>query len=465
MSGNHVLPTTDNRQPTTGSDQQPAPELLPTANRQPTSAVHFNPGMSGNHVLPTTDNRQPTTGSDPELPPAANRQPPTGSNIAIIGGGINGTGIAWELVRRGYDVTLFEKGICGAQTSSATTKMIHGGLRYLEHLQFGLVRESLRERAWLLRHLPELVKPMEILLPVYDDSPRPRAVIRLGLVLYDLLAGRENLEHHRVRSIDELVTRAPLSTAGLRGGFSYWDAQVDDYALVRTVVASARRDGAEIREETRVISLERDGDAWLLESNRFGTERFSLVINAAGPWMNELLRHNGIDAPYVLSLVRGTHLVLQRPISEVGLLLQSTTDRRVFFVLPWKGTTLVGTTEVVEREPLDDVHAHEEEIDYLIQRFNRYFREPISRDDVQAAFAGVRPLVGRATNPSAIGRDSRIVREGNLINVFGGKMTTFMSLARKVAMRADNYFGHTREAKEPVFSVPAEVVSNGAPVA
>ena len=166
---------------------------------------------------------------------------------------------------------------------------------------------------------------------------------------------------------------------------------------------------------------------------------------------SELLRANGIDAPYVLSLVRGAHIVLTHAVSDTGLLLQSTTDRRVFFVLPWKGTTLVGTTEVVQEAPPDLAHASAEEVEYLIQRFNRYFRTPITKTDIQSAFAGVRPLVGRATNPSAIGRDFRVVRDGNLINVFGGKMTTFMALARKVAMRADNYFGRSRDAREPVF--------------
>lgn len=388
----------------------------------------------------------------------ANRQPPTAnqSRIAVIGGGINGSGIAWELVRRGYGVTLFEKGICGAQTSSATTKMIHGGLRYLEHLHFGLVRESLRERAWLLRAAPQLVRPIEILLPVYDDSPRTRATIRLGLTLYDFLAGRENLERHRSLGAAELARLAPIVTAGLHGGFAYWDAQVDDFALVRSVVASAKRDGAVIHEETPVVSLERAGGGWLVETARLGAEHFDLVVNAAGPWMNELLRANGIEAPYVLTLVRGTHIVLSRRVSDRGLLLQSTSDRRVFFALPWKETTLVGTTEVVQTEPLDTVRPHEEEIDYLVHRYNRYFREPIGRDDVQSAFAGVRPLVGRATNPSAIGRDFRVVRDGNLINVFGGKMTTFMSLARKVAMRVDNYFGRSRDAKPAAFEVRLE---------
>ena len=377
------------------------------------------------------------------------------NRIAVIGGGINGSGIAWELARRGYDVTLFEKGVCGAQTSSATTKMIHGGLRYLEHLHFGLVRESLRERAWLLKNAPDLVRPMEILLPIYEDSPRSRAAIKAGLLLYDRLAGRENIASHRSLPLQELLSRAPLVEEGLRGGFSYWDAQVDDFALVRTVVASAIRDGATVRERTRIESVRREENAWALRTEHGDEPRFDLVVNAAGPWMNELLRANGIEAPYVLSLVRGTHIVLTHAISDTGLLLQSTTDRRVFFVLPWKGTTLVGTTEVVHEAPPDLAHATDEEVEYLIHRFNRYFRSPIARDDVQSAFAGVRPLVGRATNPSAIGRDFRVVREGNLINVFGGKMTTFMALARKVAMRADNYFGRSRDAREPVFEAAA----------
>jgi glycerol-3-phosphate dehydrogenase len=372
--------------------------------------------------------------------------------IAVVGGGINGAGAAWELARRDYDVTLYEKGICGAQTSSATTKMIHGGLRYLEHLQLALVRESLRERAWLLEHLPELVRPLEILLPMYRDSPRSRPVVKLGLVLYDRLAGSENIASHRSLGVQELLDRAPLREEGLRGGFSYHDAQVDDFALVRTVVASAAAEGATLREQTRVEALVRDGDGWRVRTAD-DEQRFDLVVNAAGPWMNELLRANGIEAPYVLSLVRGSHLVLRERVSESGLLLQSTTDRRVFFVLPWKETTLVGTTEVVQKEPLDRVHASEEEIDYLLERFNRYFRTPIARGDVHSTFSGVRPLVGRATNPSAIGRDFRVIRDGNVINVFGGKMTTFMALARKVALRADNYFGESRVARPARFAV------------
>ena len=392
----------------------------------------------------------------------ATRKTMTEKRIAVIGGGINGAGSAWELARRGYDVVLYEKGLCGAQTSSATTKMIHGGLRYLERMHVALVRESLRERAWLLEHAPDLVQPLEIMLPIYTDSPRSRATIKLGLMMYDRLARDANISTHRSLPVHEMLERAPLREEGLRGGFSYWDAQVDDFALVRSVVASAVRDGATVREQTRVDALRRDGEQWIVRTEHGDEASFDLIVNAAGPWMNELLRANGIRAPYVLSLVRGSHLVLRERVSDTGLLLQSTTDRRVFFVLPWKETTLVGTTEVVQKEPLDEVRATDEEIDYLIQRYNRYFREPLSRDGVRSTFAGVRPLVGRATNPSAIGRDFRVLRDGNVINVFGGKMTTFMALSRKVALRADNYFGDTREAREAVFEVDPER-SEGSP--
>jgi glycerol-3-phosphate dehydrogenase len=370
--------------------------------------------------------------------------------LAVIGGGINGAGIAWELARRDYDVTLFEKGRCGAQTSSATTKMIHGGIRYLERCHFGLVRESLRDRAWLLEHLPSLVKPIEILLPVYDDSPRSRLTLRAGLTLYDLLAGRDNIARHQSLSSEEVMARLPLTSAGLRGGFVYFDAQVDDYALARTVVSSAIEEGATVREQTPVTALRRDGKVWIVTTSA-GDERFDFVVNAAGPWMNALLADNRIRSRYRLSLVRGSHLVLKKRVAEAGMLLQSVSDRRVFFVLPWKETTLVGTTEVMHHGSLDDVSATDAEVEYLIERFNRYVREPISRDDVASTFAGVRPLVGRSTNPSALARDYRLERRGNLLNVFGGKMTTFRSLAEKAAMRVDNYFGETRTAREPRF--------------
>jgi glycerol-3-phosphate dehydrogenase len=374
-------------------------------------------------------------------------------DVAIIGGGINGCGIAWELARRGYRVTLFERGECGGETSSATTKLIHGGIRYLEHLDVGLVREALRERAWLLEKLPELVKPIEITLPVYEESERRMSTLRAGLTLYDLLAGTKNIGRHRRLDRREVLERGPLRPEGLRGGFSFFDAQVDDRELVRTVVRSARGDGATILEHASASVMPADARGrWIVTAN--GVERtFDLAINAAGPWMNELIRRNHLPSKFALTLVRGSHLVLRRRVSDSGFLLQSAADRRVFFVLPWKETTLVGTTEVVQTEPLGKIEASAAEIDYLITRFNDAFEHGMTRDDVASTFAGVRPLIGRSRDPGAITREYRIEVEGTLINVYGGKMTTFMALSRKVAKRVDAVFGEERDAKEAEFAL------------
>src|SRR5204863_2701227 len=169
-------------------------------------------------------------------------------------------------------------------------------------------------RAWLLSRIPELVKKIEILVPLYADAPRGRAMVKLGLLLYDMLAGSENIARHRFLKTQGVLEHAPLVAVGLRGAFAYWDAQVDDYALVRNVVASAARDGAQIRENTRVDKIARDGDEWLINDE----SRFGLVVNAAGSWMNELLRQNGIDAPYTFWLVRRAHIVLTHRISYRG---------------------------------------------------------------------------------------------------------------------------------------------------
>ncbi|HVT43263.1 MAG TPA: glycerol-3-phosphate dehydrogenase/oxidase [Thermoanaerobaculia bacterium] len=369
--------------------------------------------------------------------------------VAVAGGGINGAGVAWELARKGYDVSLFERGEFGGETSSATTKLIHGGLRYLEHLQFGLVHESLRERAFLLERLPSLVKPIEIIIPWYGTSPRPFWVVQSGLVLYDALAGGKGLGRHRVITRDEVLRSVSIRAEGLRGGFLFSDGQTDDRELVQTVIRSAERDGVRLCERTAVESVRPVDDGWVVVTG--GSEqRFDLLVVVLGPWMNEFLERNRIATAVRLSLIRGSHLVLRRRMGERGVLLQSADDRRVLFALPWKGKTMVGTTEV-EQNDLGRIEPSEEEIDYLIRRFNRYFDVPATRDEIVETFAGVRPLIGRKRDPRAISRDSTIEAEGRLVKVFGGKMTTFLALARRVGRRADRLLGESRTARPPQF--------------
>src|SRR5258708_21134917 len=306
-------------------------------------------------------------------------------------------------------------------------------------MHMGLARESLRERAWLLENVPQLVRPLETLLPVYRDSPRFRSTIRLGLVLYDALAGRARVRRHSSLTAAEIMARAPVTGERLRGGFSYWDAQVDDFALVRLVVASAARDGAHVREQTTVSGLRRDGKAWLLRTADGDEQRFDMLVNAAGPWMNQLLAAEGLGSRYRLSLVRGSHLVLARRVSDAGARLQSIGDRRVLFVLPWKGATLVGTTEVLQSDMPERVQPSDGELDYLIARFNHYFREPIGRHDVASTFAGVRPLVGRAANPGDISRAYRLVGHASLVDLRAGLMPAPQTPARMCCLRSENH--------------------------
>jgi glycerol-3-phosphate dehydrogenase len=374
----------------------------------------------------------------------------TSPRICVVGGGINGAGIAWELARKGYEVTLFEKNRFGGATSSSTTKMIHGGLRYLETGSFRLVRESLRERAFLLEALPDVVKPIRIVIPVYRSSPRSALTLRLGLTLYDLLAGRRRIGRHQRHDSREIASQLKLKGEGLRSILSYWDAQVDDHDLVQRVIAAARRDGAEAHEQCPVTRLEWERHQWSVSAG--GTDRsFDYLVNAVGPWMNEYLRQHALPTRYRLTLLRGSHVVLDRPAMKAGVLIQSS-EGRVLFVLPWKGATLVGTTEAVHESMREPVTATPEEVSYLLERFNHYFAEPASEREVTETFAGVRPLIESRANPSKISREYKIEISGSMINVFGGKMTTFMALSRRVGRAVDRLAGARRAARPPIFT-------------
>jgi glycerol-3-phosphate dehydrogenase len=376
------------------------------------------------------------------------------TRIAVVGGGINGSGIAWELVRRGYDVTLYDRGKVGAETSSATSKLIHGGLRYLETFDFALVRESLRERSFLLEHLPELVRPVEVVIPLYEELSRPAWWLAAGLGLYDALAFDSRLPRHRTYSRAEAASSGILKQTGLAGAFGYFDAQVDDAALVKVVIASARRDGLEVVEDAEVERVEDTGQGGRLHLKGVrGVIEADVVVLALGPWMSRFLADNGLRTRYALSLVRGSHIVIGREIGAHGFLLQSPDDGRVVFALPWKGGTLVGTTEV-EQESLEQIEPASEEIDYLIERFNLYFERSLDRSEIVGSFAGVRALVGRRNELRSISRDYKLEVSGRMLRVFGGKMTTFMSLARKAADRVDRMTGRRRRAIPPRFLVP-----------
>jgi glycerol-3-phosphate dehydrogenase len=353
-------------------------------------------------------------------------------DIAIVGGGINGLCCAWTLAEHGHKVTLFERGKLMAHTSSASTKLLHGGLRYLENFHFRLVREALRERAWWLANVPELTQPVELFLPVSSTSPRPAWLLGLGLWLYDRLAGSAKIQPFRYLDHTELKAQTPeIRHADLSGGFRFFDGQMDDYALGLWVADRARESGARLVEHAEVSRVSTDGRL----SHNGETSPFDRIFNVAGPWAETLLRESGVTSRYRLQLVRGSHILFEEPIDR-GYFLQVPGEKRIFFVLPYKGRTLVGTTE--EPHSLETpIRCSEQEAEYLVGAYNVYFRERESVSDIRDSFAGVRPLIRSAANPSRLSREYAIERRGKLITVFGGKWTTSRALAHRVSHELD----------------------------
>lgn len=348
-------------------------------------------------------------------------------DIGIIGGGINGLCCAWQLAKQGHQVQLYERETLMNATSRASSKLLHGGLRYLENREFRLVREALRERDAWIKRAPQLAQPLRLVMPIYQQSRRPGWMIALGLFLYDHLAGKSLLPKAKRLSAQELNRRDPhLKIEGLQGGYEFLDGQMDDQALGLWVTEQARQAGVNIVEDTEVTTLTQDGQ---VTTAKGATHAHDRLINVAGPWAQRLLQASALDSPYQLDLVRGSHLILEQP-CEQAYLLESPNDRRIFFVLPWQGNTLVGTTEV--RQALTEpIACSQEEQSYLLNAWSHYF--PYIQPNVIGSFAGLRPLLRSAQDPSKATREYAIHRTGKLVTVLGGKWTTAMALADKVS--------------------------------
>jgi glycerol-3-phosphate dehydrogenase len=352
--------------------------------------------------------------------------------IAVIGGGINGVMSAWALARRGYAVDLYERGELMGATSSASTKLIHGGLRYLEHGEFRLVREALRERVFWTSSAPQLVHKLELTVPVYNSTRRPAWMMRAGLLLYDLLAGKASLGRHRWMNRSELCRCCPeLNPDGLSGAFTFFDAQMDDRRLGLWASEKAASAGVVLKTATAVDAISSNGS---VQANG-SSARYDLVVNAAGPWAEELLKRSGIPSAHSLDLVRGSHLVLASPAAH-AFLVEVPDEDRLCFILPYQGRTLLGTTEVRQglEEPIECTPA---ERSYLLRVYNHYIRPLATERDIVGSFAGLRPLIRSNADPSRATREYAIETQGRVITVFGGKWTTSRALGENVASAAD----------------------------
>ncbi|MBX3562889.1 MAG: glycerol-3-phosphate dehydrogenase [Sphingomonas sp.] len=354
-------------------------------------------------------------------------------DLLVIGGGINGCAIARDAAGRGLSVLLVEKDDLASHTSSASSKLIHGGLRYLEQYDFKLVRESLHERETMLRTAPHIVHPLRFILP-RPPGGRPWWMIRIGLMLYDLLAGRRSsLPRSRGVGKNDEAARAPLRDPAAKLA-AYWDARVDDARLVVLNALDAQERGAEIATRTEFLSARRERDHWIAKLSGGRTVTARIIVNAAGPWVSEVLNGRlGEQGESRVRLVRGSHIAVPRLHDGDHAYILPQPDGRVVFVLPYGPNSLIGTTDAPTDRP-DDAAIAPAETDYLCAAANAYLRRQVAPEDVIWSYAGIRALHDDgAAEASKITRDYRLELDdapgAKLLSVFGGKLTTARALA------------------------------------
>ena len=357
-------------------------------------------------------------------------------DLAVIGGGVNGTGIARDAAGRGAKVLLFEAGDLAQGTSSSSTKLIHGGLRYLEHYEFALVRESLSEREALWKIAPHIIWPLRFVLP-HVPGLRPRWLLRLGLFLYDHIGGRKRLPATSSIDLARHPAGGPLKPE-FHAAFEYSDGWVDDARLVVLNAKDAAEHGATIRTRCTVTAARREDGHWLIETMQ-GSFRAKALVNAAGPSVLEVLGLTGETPEYAMRLVRGSHIVVRKLFDHPYAYFFQLADGRIFFAIPYeRDFTLIGTTDRDHDGALDQIRASDEEIAYLCEGASTYFAKPVTPADVVWTYSGVRPLIDDGSGkPEAATRGYRLdlseEAEGPaLLSVYGGKITTFRHLSEEV---------------------------------
>jgi len=398
-------------------------------------------------------------------------------DVLVAGGGINGAAIARDAAGRGLSVILCEQDDLASHTSSASTKLIHGGLRYLEHGKIRLVHKALREREVLLRVAPHLVRPLRLVL-VHEASMRPAWMLRAGLWLYDRMGGSSSLPSSRRVDLAAHPAGAALRP-GLRTGFEFSDAWTDDARLVVTAAIDAAERGARIFTRTCIARARREGSTegsgegsgWLAEAKpQEGSAiriRARALVNATGPWADRFLRDMcAIESQRRLRLVKGSHLVVRRALGHSYAYMLQAPDRRIAFVIPFEDRfTLIGTTDVEVQDEPGASRIEDSEIGYLCELANNYFRAPLGASDIAWTFSGVRPLIDDGAGPSELTRDYSLElhRERDcapLLTVWGGKITTFRTLAEEAGDALVGSLGcgrsrWTRDAVLPGGDVPA----------
>jgi glycerol-3-phosphate dehydrogenase len=397
---------------------------------------------------------------------ALRRMANEGVDVLVIGGGITGAGVALEAAARGYTVGLIDKGDFASGTSSKSTKLVHGGIRYLPQFDFALVREALIERGLLARNAPHLVKPLGFVLPYYKENKRPLGtpivppggigmsyLLRAGLLMYDTFAGKLGIGHHEHIGIDKTLQLAPsLKAEGLKDGFVYYDGQTDDTRLTMTVLRTAAKKGALLANYMELLGFDVSNGAIQTARVRDGLsgEAFAIraktMVNAAGVWAAKIESMAG-ESKIVIKPAKGVHLTLARealPTTDYAVVLPETPDGRLLFIVPWNTRVTLGTTDTKGGD-IDAPVSTNEDIEYLINTTNAYLKTKITRDQVISAWAGYRPLISPAGAESATSKLSRthIVNDGpaGMITITGGKLTSYRRMAQDTIDHLDKRLG------------------------
>jgi glycerol-3-phosphate dehydrogenase len=377
-------------------------------------------------------------------------------DLLVLGGGITGAGVALDAALRGLRVALIDKGDVASGTSSASSKLVHGGLRYLEHGDFRLVYEAMQERRRLLRNAPHQVRPLRFVLPFYCGARVPPWKWRVGLTLYDLLAGRDNLARSHAHPAAQLRREFPsLHSSGLIGGASYFDAQMDDARLCIEVLRTAALHGALVANYVEAVAFvcSEGSIRGVRAVDHVAGEEVSIsarvVLNATGPWGDAVRRLAGEEAPALMQPTKGVHLVAPDRGLRAAFLLLHPRDGRVFFVIPWLGKTLLGTTDTEYDGPPDGARVAGDDVAYLLDGHNHFFDPPLSVADVLGSFVGLRPLLRSSPDdPSARSREFRLVASpSGLLTVAGGKYTTFRQMAEVITDEVVRRLGLRRRCR------------------
>ena len=368
-------------------------------------------------------------------------------DLFIIGGGINGAGIARDAAGRGLSVCLADKGEIGGATSSWSTKLIHGGLRYLENYEFKLVRESLKEREIVYKIAKHISKPIPFIIP-HTNKIRPAWLVKFGLFLYDNLGGKTNIPKSKTFDLNKKFPN--VLKEKYKTGFQYFDIQIDDKKLTKLNAQDAKRNRAKIFEYNKVKKAEIIDNEWVISLQDGKKIRSKVLINASGPWINETLNKNiKIKSKNKIRLVKGSHIITKKLYKEDVAFTFQNMDKRIIFVIPYKKKfSLIGTTEVEVKSPENNGISNQE-IQYLIRSVNNYLKKQISKKDIVDTYSGIRPLIEDFKEASKVTRDYvfdlHIVKKLPLLNIYGGKLTTYRKLSEKVLIDLKKFLPKTKK--------------------